>query len=87
MRTEFHDDRFWDLDNFTVITATIWEAVTMVFLIEEFVNYAVVMGPGALTYTKRHKDWFRHSKVESGELHTQTVRWSHKPVFLNKLSY
>jgi hypothetical protein len=34
IRTNFHDDRFSDLINITVITATILEAVLLVLLIE-----------------------------------------------------
>jgi hypothetical protein len=36
-------------------------------------------------YTKLHKEWFRHSKVEGGihvQIQTQTVRQSDKPTFI-----
>jgi hypothetical protein len=38
-------------------------------------KYAVEMGSGTMTYTKFHKDWFRHSeavKLEHTHTHTHT---------------
>jgi hypothetical protein len=35
-------------------------------------KYTVEMGSGAMIYTKFHKDWFRHSKVD--RKNTQTLR-------------
>jgi hypothetical protein len=35
-------------------------------------KYTVEMGAGAMIYIKIHKDWFRHSEVNSRGIHKHT---------------
>jgi hypothetical protein len=48
--TKFDDDRFRHLSTITVITATIWEAVILVLLIEATMEYAVEMASWGMIY-------------------------------------